>query len=137
MKKIIQQQFPGVVTDTTTNAGGKPTEQQVQAMVQDMQKLMQAHQLTMQENQQMQQLIQGLQSALKSKDAELQVKADGQVIKAQAEIHKANVGLQQSLVEHDAHIKTAAITSMSQGTRQVPGQHGVIQQPDYNQGVTL
>ena len=29
--------------------GGKPTEQQVQAMVNDMQKLMQAHQMTMQE----------------------------------------------------------------------------------------
>jgi hypothetical protein len=108
MKALIQNQYPGIIQDKTS-PGGKPTEQQVQAMVQDMQKLMQAHQLTMQENTQMQQLIQGLQAALKSKDAELQVTADGQVLRAQAEGHKADSQLQQTQAKVQADLYRHAV----------------------------
>jgi hypothetical protein len=113
MKAMIQNQFPGIIQDDK-NSGGKPTEQQVQAMVADMQKLMQAHQMTMQENQQMQQMIQGLQQALKSKADELQVKADGQVLRTQAEAHKANTALQQTVVQAQSDLyKHAVDTGLS------------------------
>jgi hypothetical protein len=108
MKALIQNQFPGIIQEKT-QPGGKPTEQQVQAMVADMQKLMQAHQLTMQENMQMQQLIQGLQSALKSKTDELQVKADGQVLRTQAEAHKADTALQGTIVQAQADLHKHAV----------------------------
>jgi len=95
MKRLIQNQFPGVIAEDETNPGGKPNEQQMQSMVQDMQKLMQAHQMTMQENGQMQQMIAQLRAALKSKAEENQIKIDTAVIKAQTEVQRAQIGAQQ------------------------------------------
>lgn len=114
MKKIIQAQFPGVITDDDGTTGGKPTPEQMSAIVQDMHKMMAAHQMTMQENQQMQQIIGQLQSALKSKQDETQVKADGQVLRTQAEIHKADTELKQTMIQSQVDLHKHAIDSALQ-----------------------
>jgi hypothetical protein len=128
MKYLIKQQFPGIIQEET-NEGGRPTEQQVQAMVADMQKLMQAHQLTMQENAQMGQMINQLQAALKSKAEENQIKIDTAVIKAQAEVQKAAMGAQQQqqslqadlFMHHTNRIDKAQQMQQAQEMKSIPG----------------
>jgi len=102
MKKIIQTQFPGVIEDEEDNQGGKQTEAQLQAMVQDLQKVMQAHQMTMQENGQLKQMLSGMQAQLASKQEENQIKADTAVIKAQAEIQKAQIQARSQVMSREA-----------------------------------
>jgi Phage P22-like portal protein/Catechol dioxygenase N terminus len=100
IKRMIQQSIPGVIVDDDENAGGPPTEEKMQAIIQDMHKLMQQHQMTMQENMQMKQIIGQLSQQVKDKQGDLQLKADSIAVKAKTEIQKAQLSLQSQVLQH-------------------------------------
>ena len=128
MKKLIQNQYPGMIADDSVQ-GGEPTEQQVQAMASGEAK---AHAGSPDDHAREPDdatADPGLEHCSKSKADELQVKADGQVLRAQSEAHKADVGLKQTALQMAGDLQKHAIdTAVAVQPVQAPQQRWPVQQ---------
>ena len=126
IKNYINATTPGVIPPDD-EAGGEPTVEEMQGIIQDLQKVTQAHQMSMQENQQLKQLIGNMQNELKDKKDALASKLQETIIRSQTEMEKAKIDLMKEGMKQ-APLHARAIVDNAQKLH-------LIGQPEQNPGL--